>query len=86
MCYILFIFFVCIKGTKLILDPKGLVLVHDNNVLYLLRYAPVSSFSDTPPPFSKWAAEWLKTLLPPSIKDLAINNALWSWGVIKQDD
>lgn len=48
--YILFIFFVCIKGTKRLLDPKGLVLVHDNDVLYLLRYAPVSSFSDPPPP------------------------------------
>lgn len=59
MCYILFIFFVCIKGTKRLLDPKGLVLVHDNDVLYLLRYAPVSSFSDPPPPSLFKMSSWM---------------------------
>ena len=67
--FYLFIFFVYIEGTKLPPPPhfffffffffiklRGLVLVYDNKVVYLLGYAPVSSFCDPPSPFkmSSW--------------------------------
>lgn len=82
---------VCLqKRDRALLGAQGLVLVNDNNVPYLLGYAPVSSFCDPPsslPPTFKMSSWMVKNLLlHPSIKDLAINNALWSWGVIKQDD
>lgn len=60
--------------------------IFHNDVSYLTRYKTSKqllwSF-----PLSKAVVEWLKkpnSIL--SVKDLYINNALWSWGVIKQDD